>query len=442
MTRRNDIQFGAIIHGVGGTTDGWRHPEVDPSASTNVEFYKQKAQTAEKGLFSFIFIADGLFISEKSIPHFLNRFEPITILSALASVTKNIGLVGTFSTSFTEPFTISRQLMSLDHISGGRAGWNLVTSPQEGAARNHSRTRLPEHTERYVIAQEHLDVVRGLWNSWEKDAFIHNKETGQFFDPAKLHRLNHKGEYFQVEGPLNIGRSNQGEPVVFQAGSSETGRQFAAKNADAIFTHSNSLGETIAFYADIKKRAAAQGRDPSSVLIFPGISPIVADTEEEAEKKYWEFAELIPIENAVTYLGRFFDDYDLSVFPLDEPFPDIGEVGKNAFQSTTDRIKREAKARNMTLREVAREMAFPRTPFIGTPEQVASLLETWFKAEAADGFIIGSDIPGTLDAFVEKVIPILQERGLYRRDYNGGTLRENLGLDTSVHHPFVHSSNH
>ncbi|ARB38116.1 LLM class flavin-dependent oxidoreductase [Bacillus subtilis] len=440
MTRSDFIQFGAMIHGVGGTTDGWRHPDVDPSASTNIEFYMKKAQTAEKGLFSFIFIADGLFISEKSIPHFLNRFEPITILSALASVTKNIGLVGTFSTSFTEPFTISRQLMSLDHISGGRAGWNLVTSPQEGAARNHSKSNLPEHTERYEIAQEHLDVVRGLWNSWEHDAFIHNKKTGQFFDPAKLHRLNHKGKYFQVEGPLNIGRSKQGEPVVFQAGSSETGRQFAAKNADAIFTHSNSLEETKAFYADVKRRAADEGRDPSSVRIFPGISPIVADTEEEAEKKYREFAELIPIENAVTYLARFFDDYDLSVYPLDEPFPDIGDVGKNAFQSTTDRIKREAKARNLTLREVAQEMAFPRPLFIGTPERVASLIETWFNAEAADGFIIGSDIPGTLDAFVEKVIPILQERGLYRQDYRGGTLRENLGLGIPQHQSVLHSS--
>lgn len=227
---------------------------------------------------------------------------------------------------------------------------------------------------------------------------------------------------------------------MFQAGSSETGRQFAAKNADAIFTHSNSLEETKAFYADVKRRAADEGRDPSSVRIFPGISPIVADTEEEAEKKYREFAELIPIENAVTYLARFFDDYDLSVYPLDEPFPDIGDVGKNAFQSTTDRIKREAKARNLTLREVAQEMAFPRPLFIGTPERVASLIETWFNAEAADGFIIGSDIPGTLDAFVEKVIPILQERGLYRQDYRGGTLRENLGLGIPQHQSVLHSS--
>ncbi len=199
MNRTDLIQFGAMIHGVGGTTDGWRHPDADPTASTNAAFYRQKAQTAERGLFSFAFIADGLFISEKSIPHFLNRFEPITILSALAASTTHLGLIGTFSTSFTEPFTIARQLMSLDHISGGRAGWNLVTSPQAGAARNHSKESLPDHSRRYAIAQEHVDVVRGLWNSWEEDAFVRNKETGQFFDPDKLHRLYHKGEYFQVE---------------------------------------------------------------------------------------------------------------------------------------------------------------------------------------------------------------------------------------------------
>ncbi|MEC0405171.1 LLM class flavin-dependent oxidoreductase [Bacillus velezensis] len=391
MNRTDLIQFGAMIHGVGGTTDGWRHPDADPTASTNAAFYRQKAQTAERGLFSFAFIADGLFISEKSIPHFLNRFEPITILSALTASTTHLGLIGTFSTSFTEPFTIARQLMSLDHISGGRAGWNLVTSPQAGAARNHSKESLPDHSRRYAIAQEHVDVVRGLWNSWEEDAFVRNKETGQFFDPYKLHRLYHKGEYFQVEGPLNIGRSKQGEPVVFQAGSSETGRSFAARNADAVFTHSNSLEETKAFYDDVKKRAADYGRDASKLRIFPGISPIIAGSQEEAEAKYQEFAELIPIENAVKYVARFFDDYDLS--------------------------------------------RFPRTHFIGTPERVASLIETWFQREAADGFIIHSDIPGMLEAFVDQVIPILQEKGLYRKSYPADTLRGNLGLDIPACRP-------
>ncbi|EAG2145726.1 LLM class flavin-dependent oxidoreductase [Listeria monocytogenes] len=428
MTRKETIQFGAIIHGVGGTTDGWRHPDINPAASTDLDFYKTRAKIAEQGLFSFVFIADGLFISEKSIPHFLNRFEPITILSVLAESTENIGLVGTFSTSFTEPFTLARQLSSLDHISGGRAGWNLVTSPQEGAARNHSKKNLPTHSDRYTIAAEHLKVVRGLWSSWEEDAFTYNKETGEFFNPEKLHRLNHQGEYFQVEGPLNIGRSKQGEPVVFQAGASSTGRDFAAQNAEAIFTHSDSLEEAIEFYQDVKARAEKAGRNADEVRIFPGISPIVADTLEEAEAKYTEFASLIPIENAVTYLARYFDDYDLSQFDLDAPFPDLGDIGKNAFQSTTDRIKKEAKERHLTLRQVATEAATPKTPFIGTKEQVADLIDVWFQNDAADGFIIASDIPGTFETFVEQVIPLLQSRGLYRNEYPATTLRGNLGL--------------
>ncbi|MBC1921751.1 LLM class flavin-dependent oxidoreductase [Listeria grayi] len=419
------LEFGTIIHGVGGSMDAWRHPDVDPKASTNLDFYIQRAQTAERGLFSFLFIADGLFISEKSIPHFLNRFEPITILSALALATNHIGLVGTFSTSFTEPFTLARQLASLDKISAGRAGWNLVTSPQEGAARNHSKKNLPPHSERYQIAQEHLDVVRGLWKSWENDAFTYDKESGQFFDSEKLHPLHHKGEYFQVEGPLNVSRSEQGEPVIFQAGSSETGRAFAAKNADAIFTHANSLEEAQAFYQDVKSKAAAYGHDPK---IFPGIGPIIGETAEEAEEKYQQYAELVPIEHAVTFLGRFFDDYDFTKHELDEPFPELGDIGKNAFQSTTDRIKRRSRELGQTLREVAIEAATPRPIFIGTKERVADLIEEWFVNEAADGFIISSDNPHGLTDFVDKVIPILQERGLYKTEYASNLLRENLDL--------------
>lgn len=271
-------------------------------------------------------------------------------------------------------------------------------------------------------------MVRGLWSSWEEDAFTYNKETGEFFNPEKLHRLNHQGEYFQVEGPLNIGRSKQGEPVVFQAGASSTGRDFAAQNTEAIFTHSDSLEEAIEFYQDVKARAEKAGRNADEVRIFPGISPIVADTLEEAEAKYTEFASLIPIENAVTYLARYFDDYDLSQFDLDAPFPDLGDIGKNAFQSTTDRIKKEAKERHLTLRQVATEAATPKTPFIGTKEQVADLIDVWFQNDAADGFIIASDIPGTFETFVEQVIPLLQSRGLYRNEYPATTLRGNLGL--------------
>ncbi len=417
------------MHGVGGTTDGWRHPEIDAAASTDFEFYQTRAKLAEQGLFDFVFIADGLYISEKSIPHFLNRFEPVTLLSALAAVTEKIGLVGTFSSTYTDPFTLARQLMSLDHLSKGRAGWNVVTSPQAGVADNYNQRALPPHHERYTIAQEHLDVVRGLWRSWEADAFVRDKATGQYFDPDKLHRLNYQGEYFQVAGPLNIGRSPQGEPLIFQAGSSERGRAFAAGNADAIFTHSSSLAEAKAFYDDIKARAKAAGRDPEQVKIYPGISPLVADSLADAEAQYQAFASLMPIENAVKYLARYFDDYDFSGYDLDAPFPELGDIGKNAFQSTTDYIKKRAQEQKQTLRQVALEQAVPRPQFIGTAEAVADQIQTWFEAEAIDGFIIAGDIPQSFERFINEVIPILQERGIYRQAYPGTTLREQVGVE-------------
>lgn len=428
MSRKRKIKFGANIKGLGNTTDGWRHPNVIPDSSINIDFYKEQACIAEKGLFSFIFIADGLYISEKSIPHFLNRFEPITLLSAIASVTSNIGLIATISSTFSEPFTIARQLLSIDHISGGRAGWNLVTSPQEGAARNHSQERLPEHHRRYQIAQEHLDIVKGLWDSWEDDAFLYNKEAGEFFDSLKLHKLNYKGQYFQVEGPLNIARSNQGYPVVFQAGASDTGKQFGAENADAIYTNVKTLDEAKVFYKEIKNKAVTVGRNPDDILIFPSIDVIVGDTMEDAERKYQEIVDLVPIDNALNYLSRFFDDYDFSPFNLDDPFPDLGDVGKNAFQSTTNQIKEDALKRQLTLRQVALEHAVPRSPFMGTPTYIADLIEEWYEQEAMDGFVLRPFVHDTFKDFVQTVIPILQKRGIYETSYESDTLRGNLEI--------------
>ncbi|MGE7303047.1 LLM class flavin-dependent oxidoreductase [Priestia megaterium] len=424
MSEKRKLKLGANIKGLGNTTDGWRHPDAEPDASINIEFYKKQARILEKGLFSFVFIADGLAISEKSIPHFLNRFEPITLLSALAASTSHIGLVGTISTSFSEPFTIARQLMSLDHISGGRAGWNVVTSPQERAARNHSRGYLPLHSERYEIAKEHLDVVKGLWDSWEDDAFIYQKETGQFFDPKKMHTPGFKGKHFQVQGPLNIARSKQGHPVVFQAGSSERGREFGAENADAIYTNAHTLEEARAFYQDMKNRA----RNPEEFLIFPSIDLIIGDSEEDVERRYGELAALIPIDHAITYLARFFDDYDFQQFDLDAPFPELGDIGANAFQSTTNKIKQAAAARKLTLRQVALETILPRSPFSGTPEHVADEMQKWHEQEAADGFVLRPFMSETFHQFVEKVVPILQERGLYDTSYESSTLRGNLNL--------------
>lgn len=428
MANHKQLKFGALIHGVGGNISAWRHPEVPADASVNFKFYTEQAQTAEAGKFDLVFIADGLYINEKSIPHFLNRFEPITILSALATVTSKIGLVGTLSSSYSEPFTVARQFGSLDHISGGRAGWNVVTSPLEGSASNFSKTDHPTHDERYKIAEEYLEVTRGLWDSWEDDAFVRDKESGVFFDPSKLHRLDHKGEYFSVQGPLNIARSKQGHPVIFQAGSSESGKKLAGKAADAVFTGHDNIEDAKAFYKDVKDRTVAEGRSVDDIVILPGIGPIIGRTEEEAERKYQELAELVTIENALNYLGRFFEHHDFSQYPLDEQFPELGDLGQNSFRSGTDKIKKVAKEKNLTLRQVALQSATPRPQFIGTPEKIADLIQEWHEEGAADGFIIHSSIPSGLNDFVELVVPILQERGIYRTDYESDTLRGNLGL--------------
>lgn len=430
MGNQRTLKLGAIIHGVGGNISGWRHPKVQTNQSVSLDFYKQQAQKAEEGKLDLVFIADGLYINEQSIPHFLNRFEPLTILSALASVTSHIGLVGTVSTSYSEPFTIARQFGSLDQISQGRAGWNVVTTPLEKTALNFNKTveDHPDHATRYQIAEEYLNVAKGLWDSWEDDAFVGDKENDVFFDPDKLHHLNHKGDYFSVAGPLNVGRSKQGQPVIFQAGSSTPGKRLAAKEADAVFTGHKSLQEAQAFYQDVKKQAAEFGRNPDELVILPGISPIIGSTQEEAERKYEELANLVSIERALAYLGRFFDHHDFSQYPLDEAFPELGDLGANSFRSTTDRIKEDAKEHSLTLREVALRTATPRPEFIGTPEKIADQLQAWFEQQGSDGFMIGTSYPGSLDDFVDQVVPILQARGLFREDYESHTLRGNLGL--------------
>ncbi|MGZ0084813.1 LLM class flavin-dependent oxidoreductase [Caldibacillus thermoamylovorans] len=429
MSHKKQIKLGIMLHGPGSHMNAWKDPSVPKDASVNFLYYKSIIQQAEAAGFSFSFVADGLYINEKSIPHFLNRFEPITILSALAVVTSRIGLVGTVSTTYSEPFTVARQFASLDKISGGRAGWNVVTSPLEGSARNYNKGEHPPHALRYEIAEEFLKVVKGLWDSWEDDAFVRNRETGQFFDRNKLHVLNHKGRFFSVEGPLNIERSNQGQPVIFQAGSSEAGKNLAAKEADAVFTNVETLEQAQAFYEDVKRRAEANGRSRDEILIFPGIHPITGATIEEAEEKYKEIQNLVSIEEALHYLGRFFDHFDFSVFPLDEPFPDVGDVGKNSFQSTTDRIKKIAREQNLTLREVALQVTTPKGAFFGTYEQVADQLIAWVEGNGADGFIFAPPVLGRgLTDFVQHVIPILEERGYYSREYQSDTLRGNLGL--------------
>jgi FMN-dependent oxidoreductase (nitrilotriacetate monooxygenase family) len=427
MTRR-PIIFGIMLQGAGSHMNSWRHPSGPADASVNFDFFVRTARKAEQNGIAFAFVADGLYINEISVPHFLNRFEPIAILSALAARTEKLGVVGTLSTSYSDPFTVARQFASIDLISGGRAGWNAVTSPLEGSGRNYGRTH-PEHDLRYEIASEYLDVVKGLWDSWDDDAFVRNRETGQFFDRTKLHRLDHNGRFFSVEGPLNAGRSAQGQPVVFQAGASEPGIDLAGRHADGVFSNSPNIPDAQALYRKLKEAAVAHGRPADELKVFPGIQPIVGATDEEAERKYQAIRSLVNIDEALAYLGRFFDHHDFSAYPLDEPFPELGDVGTNSFRSTTDRIKATARARSQTLRQVALNVATPRSAFIGTGEKIADEIIRWVDEEAADGFILGFPVIAQgLDDFVNFVVPILEARGVYSRELAGTTLRENLGL--------------
>ena len=419
---RKKVQFGVMLHGPGGHMNAWRSDDVPSDASTNFEHYLNVTKKAEAAGISFVFVADGLYINEKSIPHFLSRFEPLTILAALAPITSKIGLVGTISSSYSEPFTVARQLASIDKISGGRAGWNVVTSPLEGSADNFSKDKHPEHSLRYDIAEEHLQVVQGLWDSWEDDAFVRDAENNQYFDKEKMHELNYNGEYFQVKGPLNIDRSKQGQPIIFQAGASKKGSGFAAKHADAVFTNGGTLEQAQSAYKDVKQKAVDAGRSADDIKIFPVLSPIIGDTDEEVQEKYKGIQNLVTTEEALAYLGRYFDHHDFSQYDLDAPFPELGDVGKNSFQSTTDEIKRRAQEENLTLREVALEETTRETPFMGTPEKVADKIIEWVDEKAADGFVLTPHVLGELyDDFLNKVIPILVEKGYYDTSYKSDT---------------------
>lgn len=422
------LKLGHMIEGAGRTWTDWRHPDAKPGASTDFQHYRKHAQIAEQGKFDFIFIADSLSINEKSSPHYLNRFEPITILSALAAVTEHIGLVGTLTVTYSEPFNVARQFASLDHISGGRAGWNVVTSWLEGSASNFGKSEHLAHDVRYRLAAEYLDVVQGLWDSWEDDALVHDKESGVFFNPEKLNTLGHVGEFLSVKGPLNIARSLQGQPVIFQAGASEDGRNFAAKKADCIFVGHEGIEQAKTYYADVKARAAGFGRDPDSLFILPAIAPIVGSTEAEAQAKWQERANLVSIESALSMLGRSFNDHDFSVYDLDALFPDVFNKGFNSSQSATVKIAQAVREEGLSLRQVALRFATPKGDAVGTPHQIADKFEEWFLSKASDGFVIGESLPGQFEAFVNEVVPILQKRGLFRSDYEGFTFRESLGI--------------
>ncbi len=429
MTNRRQLHLGAFLAGTGSNMASWRHPKAVADGAINLDYYRKLTRKAEAAKLDFVFFGDGLYISEKSHPNFLNRFEPLTLLAALAMETSHIGLAATLSTTYSDPFTVARQFASIDHISGGRAGWNIVTSPLEGSALNYGRTEHPAHDLRYRMAQEFLEVTKGLWDSWEDDAFIRDKGSGQFFDPDKMHRVDYRGEFYSVQGPLTISRSRQGRPLLIQAGSSEAGKEFASRHADAVFTGQATMEEAVNFYQDVKSRAVKHGRESDEILILPGCNPIVGDTPQQAEEKYQVIANLVIIDEALNYLGRYFNDMDFTQYDLDQPFPDLGDFGRNGWESATDRIKQLARDEGLTLRQMALRSTTPKPTFMGTPTQIADTMEAWFEAGAADGFMMNSAVlpEGFID-FLDQVLPILKERGLFRVEYEADTLHGNLGL--------------
>ncbi|MFE1229213.1 LLM class flavin-dependent oxidoreductase [Streptomyces sp. NPDC058745] len=430
--RAEKLHLNAFLMGVGHHEAAWRLPESDPYASWDVEHFRNLARIAERGRLDSLFLADspGLMGDPARRPG--GRLEPTVLLTALAGVTEHIGLIATASTSYNEPYNLARRFASLDHVSGGRAGWNIVTTAGADAARNFGLDDAPLHKERYERADEFLEVSTRLWDSWTDDAIVADKDAGVHADAAKVRRIDHAGRFFRVAGPLNVPRSPQGHPLLVQAGSSEDGKAFAARWAEAVFTAQQTLEEAQAFYGDLKKRAVAHGRDPQGIKILPGIVPVIGDSEAEAEELDRELDRLISPEFAKRQLARLFriapDALDLDgPLPDDLPSEDEIEGAKSRYTLIVELARRE----KLTVRQLIGRLGGGRghRTFTGTPVQVADAIEEWFDGDAADGFnIMPPVLPTGLEAFVDKVVPILQERGRFRTEYTGGTLRDHYGL--------------
>jgi len=431
--RNRQIKLGALTMGCGGPGrhNLWLDPELPADASVNIDWYIDIARQVEAALFDLMFIVDSQYITPGSPSHYLNRLEPLTLLSALAVSTRHLGLVGTLTTSYNEPYNVARRLASLDLISKGRAGWNVVTSGDAGTAGNYGRDEHYDYDTRYARAQEHVEVVQGLWRSYEDDAFPRDRRTGQFLDPSKLHALNHKGTHFSVVGPLNIQRSPQGQPVIFQAGDSEQGRALGAATADVIFTHAASIEQGQAFYRDVKARAQRLGRDPEQLLVLPGAEIYVGDTDEHAREIERHYHQLDhSFELALKEFGRNFGWHDFSQYELDAPFPQQSlEYARSSFFTNAKRIAEQARDKGLSLRQAV-EFGRQLRPgaFVGSAQSVAAKMTEWFEARALDGFNIYIGHPEQLRRFTQEVVPLLQERGVYRTAYEGTTLRESLGL--------------
>jgi FMN-dependent oxidoreductase (nitrilotriacetate monooxygenase family) len=432
MNRR--LHLNLFIHSRGHHEASWRHPAASPLALTDIRYYQDLAQRAEAALFDSVFLADQLALGDDVAQAARTWLEPITVLSAMAVSTKRIGMVATCSTTYTEPFNLARQFASLDHISNGRVAWNIVTSWLATAANNFGDAGQMSHADRYARGEEFMAVVKALWDSWAADAVTDDRPGGRYAKADRIRPINHKGDYYQVAGPLNMPRCPQGRPVLVQAGSSDTGRRFAARHAEAVFTAHMEKATAQAFYADLKALVAAEGRPPDQVLILPGLSPMIASTEAEAQRLAREVNELSDPEVGRKRLSGRFGGHDFSHLPLDRPlapedFPAPSSV--EAARSRTEVILSLVRREKPTLRQLLSNLAGARGhfTFAGTPEQVAGLIEDWFIDRAADGFnIMPPLLPAMLDVFSAEVIPLLQRRALFRTAYQGETLREHYGL--------------
>jgi len=432
MSSLRQMRLGAFMRPVSIHTAAWRYPGGSPDANFNFTHLKRFAQKLEQGKFDAFFMADHLAVLNMPMEALkrsatVTSFDPPTLLPALAVVTERLGLIATASTTFDQPYHVARRFAALDHLSGGRAGWNVVTTSNPDAALNFGLEEHVEHGERYDRGREFVDVVTGLWDSWADDAFIRDVESGIYFDPEKMHVLNHKGPHFSVRGPLNVARPIQGWPVIVQAGASEAGRQLAAETAEVIFAAPGNLAGGKSFYADVKGRMDKLGRSRDHLKILPGALVVVGETVEEARAKRAHLDSLVHYESAIASLSISLG-YDASTFDPDGPLPDIPET--NQSKSGRERAIALARRENLTVRQLAQRFGgYAGLSFVGTPKTIADEMEQWLVEDGSDGFnIMFPYLPAGIDDFVDRVVPELQRRGIFRREYEGRTLRENLGL--------------
>jgi len=435
--RPRQLHFNVHVSTGGNHEGAWRHPRSEPVRLTALDYQRKIAGIAERGKLDALFFGDTPVLSDNVRLRPVEQLDPVALHGALSAVTQNIGLAATISTSFNEPFNVARKIASLDLLSGGRVGWNIVTTSSENAARNYGVDNITAHSERYRRAEDFVQVVKKLWDSWDEGAIVNDRASGIYADTDHIHKIFHEGEFFKVRGPLNVPPSPQGRPVLIQAGSSETGVAFAARHAEVVFTAQRTLEEGQRFYSELKRQVVQNGRDADHVKLVVGISPILGGTEEEAKRLAAELDELTVPEYGLRQVLNF-SGVDLSTYPLDGPvpldaFPDTNAV--ESHRSRTALVVALAKSEKLTIRQLLHRLAGARghQTFVGSTEQLAARLEEWFLSGAADGFnFMPAYLPGGLEDFVDGVIPILQRKGLFRRDYEGTTLRDHYDLPRPV----------